>query len=123
VSGSYFATSPDGKYIAYLDTKGKSYYIYDTQARTLYTSSLPSPPGAVNYYGTSFSADNRYLLVDYAANSGNWIAVYSVDPTYWAREACAMYGGSLNQSEFQLVAPGTRYLDECAPYEQYVYRW
>jgi WD40 repeat protein/tRNA A-37 threonylcarbamoyl transferase component Bud32 len=56
------------------------------------------------------SPDGRRLLVTHADGRG---AVWNVDPTSWARRACAVANRTLTRAEWEQFLPGRRYAPAC----------
>ncbi len=129
-----FGVAPNGYTLAYYvhNTQSNKWMLelYDFRSRTSYEEaasgygSLPNPPDLNSYTGLSFSADGRYLIATYQdSESDSRLAIYSVDPSSWARAACLMAGRSLTAQEFRLLAGDIPYHDGCDPFKNQMYRW
>lgn len=129
-----FGVAPDGYTLAYYvhNTQNSRWMLelYDYRSRTSYEDaasgygSLPNPPDLSSYTGLTFSADGRYLIATYDDSDGdNRLAIYSVDPSAWARAACLMAGRSLTAQEFRVLAGDIPYHDGCVPFKNQMYRW
>ena len=118
--------SRDGRLFAYPDdpdypiTSGpKVIRLFDFTSNTEFFKGLPSPPHLAAYEDLTFSADDRYLIADYADRAGaRWLAIYSVDPQTWLHAVCGHGKPPLTQTEFAQVAPAEHYVDGCAPFER-----
>jgi hypothetical protein len=115
------AGSHDGKTFAYPDDQdgAKIIRLYDFASNTEYFKGLPAPPGFKRYQALAFSADDRYVIVNYDDTSGGrWLAVYTIDPEGWLRTICRLGRPPLSAAEFAKVAPAEHYVDGCAPFER-----
>lgn len=100
--------SRDGKMIAYMNSLSSSYpqslslsrfstsptalvTLFDVPTRTQ-LGDLNPPPDLRSVNELAFSADNRYLVVDYGSFGGRRLAVYAVDPRSWQRSLCLIAG-------------------------------
>lgn len=110
------ALSPDGRMLAYIDDGG-AIQLFAFRSNVSIGPPLRKPPDWSSYRDLSFSADGRYLVVDYTTKSRSQeLAIYSVDPNQWQRSLCLRIG-RLTTGQIEALGTSLHYRNACSRWQ------